>query len=83
MSQKKEKYSDLGSPTGGQGAVFLIGFMGCGKTYWGRQLAQKLQLPFFDLDEKIVEKEERSIRKYLKQKARNTSGCWKKTCCIC
>ncbi|MBD0284976.1 MAG: shikimate kinase [Flavisolibacter sp.] len=41
--------------------IFLIGFMGCGKTHWGRQLSQKLNLPFFDLDEKIVEKEEKSI----------------------
>jgi len=41
--------------------VFLIGFMGCGKTHWGRLLSQKLQVPFFDLDEKIVEKEERPI----------------------
>jgi shikimate kinase len=35
--------------------IFLIGFMGAGKTHWGRQLAQKLGMPFFDLDEKIVE----------------------------
>src|ERR687886_1601662 len=41
--------------------IFLLGFMGCGKTYWGRQLSEKLTLPFFDLDEKIVEKEEKSI----------------------
>jgi shikimate kinase len=41
--------------------IFLIGFMGCGKTHWGRQLGQKLQIPFFDLDEKIVEQEGRSV----------------------
>ena len=41
--------------------IFLLGFMGCGKTHWGKQLSQKLQIPFFDLDEKIVEKEEKSI----------------------
>lgn len=41
--------------------IFLIGFMGCGKTYWGRQLAQKLELPFFDLDHQIEEGEQRSI----------------------
>lgn len=35
--------------------IFLIGFMGAGKTYWGRLLADKLGMPFFDLDEKIVE----------------------------
>jgi len=41
--------------------IFLIGFMGSGKTHWGRLLADKLQLPFFDLDTVITEKEEKSI----------------------
>lgn len=41
--------------------VFLIGFMGCGKTYWGKRLSEKLQLPFFDLDAKIEEHEGRPI----------------------
>ena len=30
--------------------IFLIGFMGSGKTHWGKQLAKQLQIPFFDLD---------------------------------
>jgi len=34
--------------------IFLIGFMGSGKTYWGSRLGQKLGLPFFDLDEQIA-----------------------------
>ncbi len=33
--------------------IFLIGFMGSGKTYWGRQLSEKLNIPFFDLDEQV------------------------------
>lgn len=41
--------------------IFLIGFMGCGKTYWGQRLSEKLSIPFFDLDEKITEHEGRSI----------------------
>ena len=41
--------------------IFLIGFMGCGKTHWGKKLSEKLAIPFFDLDEKIAEQEERSI----------------------
>jgi shikimate kinase len=41
--------------------IFLIGFMGCGKTHWGRELSHKLQLPFFDLDNVIEEKEEKDI----------------------
>ena len=41
--------------------IFLIGFMGCGKTHWGKKISQKLNIPFFDLDEKIIEHEGRSI----------------------
>lgn len=42
--------------------IFLIGFMGSGKTYWGKQLSQKLSIPFFDLDEQIESHEEKSIQ---------------------
>jgi len=41
--------------------VFLIGFMGSGKTHWGRLLSQKLGILFFDLDEQITEHAEKSI----------------------
>lgn len=41
--------------------IFLVGFMGCGKTHWGHALSRKLQIPFFDLDDVIEEKEEKSI----------------------
>ena len=41
--------------------VYLIGFMGCGKTHWGKLLSEKLNLPFFDLDQKIEEHEEKKI----------------------
>ncbi|TAL46124.1 MAG: shikimate kinase [Chitinophagaceae bacterium] len=41
--------------------IFLIGFMGAGKTYWGKQLSHKLQIPFFDLDELIVASEGKEI----------------------
>ncbi|HWR33301.1 MAG TPA: shikimate kinase, partial [Chitinophagaceae bacterium] len=34
--------------------IFLIGFMGSGKTHWGRLLSQKLGIPFFDLDEQVT-----------------------------
>lgn len=37
--------------------IVLIGFMGCGKTRIGRELAHKLKLPFVDVDKEIVEKE--------------------------
>ncbi len=35
--------------------IFLIGFMGSGKTHWGRLLSEKLGIRFFDLDEQVVE----------------------------
>src|SRR5215471_10073133 len=41
--------------------IFLIGFMGSGKTHWGQLLADKLQLPFYDLDTIVTEKEGKSI----------------------
>ena len=41
--------------------IFLIGFMGSGKSYWGRRLSEKLNLPFFDLDEQVVSHEEKSV----------------------
>jgi|SRR5450432_848374 len=37
--------------------IFLIGFMGSGKTYWGTRIAENLHIPFFDLDAVIVHKE--------------------------
>lgn len=33
--------------------VFLVGFMGSGKNWWGRSLAGKLDIPFFDLDAEV------------------------------
>ncbi|MGX5819877.1 shikimate kinase [Chitinophaga lutea] len=37
--------------------IFLLGFMGAGKSYWGKQLSSHWDLPYFDLDEVIVERE--------------------------
>lgn len=34
--------------------IFLIGYMGCGKTTQAKQLAADLQLQFVDLDEEII-----------------------------
>lgn len=41
--------------------IFLIGFMGSGKTHWAKQLADRLKLPLFDLDLEIINSEKRSI----------------------
>jgi len=68
MPYTKENTNQI-SPTGEQGTlrIFLIGFMGCGKTHLGRELSERLQLPFFDLDEKLVEKEEKPINEIFEQ----------------
>jgi shikimate kinase len=42
-------------------AIFLVGFMGAGKTSVGRQLAHRLGWRFLDLDELIEERQGRSI----------------------
>ena len=41
--------------------LFLIGFMGSGKTHWGNHLASRLSLPFYDLDKVISDNERKSI----------------------
>lgn len=41
--------------------IFLLGFMGSGKTHWGGQLSQKLGLPFYDLDEQVTSHEGKTI----------------------
>ncbi len=41
--------------------LVLVGFMGTGKTTVGRLLADRLGLPFVDMDARIVEREQRSI----------------------
>jgi shikimate kinase len=42
-------------------AVFLVGFMGAGKSSVGRILAQQLNWLFEDLDDRIVQREGRSV----------------------
>ncbi len=42
-------------------AIFLVGFMGAGKTSVGRVLAALLGWRFVDLDDRIVQRESRSI----------------------
>ncbi len=41
--------------------VYLIGFMGSGKSHWGRLLSERLQFPFYDLDDVIVTKTGKAI----------------------
>ena len=50
-----------------RGPVFLIGFMGAGKTTAGRALARLLGWDFVDLDDRIVEDEGRGIAQIFKE----------------
>ncbi|MFN4893342.1 MAG: shikimate kinase [Bacteroidota bacterium] len=36
--------------------IFLIGFMGVGKSHWGKRLSLALNYKFIDLDEEIIQK---------------------------
>lgn len=47
--------------------IFLIGYMGCGKSYWGKFLAESLGYDFIDLDELIEKREGLSIPEIFKQ----------------
>ncbi len=42
--------------------IYLVGFMGAGKTTVGRELAARLGVPFFDLDELIESSEKMTIK---------------------
>ena len=51
--------------------VYLIGFMGCGKTTLGRELASKLQYRLIDLDHYIEEKENMKVKEIFAVKGEN------------
>jgi shikimate kinase len=42
--------------------IYLVGFMGSGKTTIGRELAARIDAPFFDLDDLIESSERMSVR---------------------
>jgi shikimate kinase len=48
--------------------IFLLGFMGCGKSYIGKRLAKNINADFLDLDDLIVETNGLSISKIFEQK---------------
>ncbi len=47
--------------------IFLVGYMGCGKTTFGRQLASELGWQFADLDELIEERYKISITDFFEK----------------
>ncbi len=51
--------------------ISITGFMGSGKSLYGKQLANCLDLPFFDLDHYIEQKEKLTINEIFEQKGEN------------
>lgn len=49
-------------------AIYLCGFMGCGKSTIGRKIAEKLGCSFTDMDEYIVETEKMTIPQIFSEK---------------
>lgn len=47
--------------------VFLLGFMGCGKTTVGKLLSQRLGWSFLDIDEEIERRQGRTIKQIFEQ----------------
>lgn len=50
-----------------QGGLFLVGFMGCGKTTVGQMLAHQLSRPFHDLDDAVTAAAGKSIPHIFKE----------------
>tara|TARA_Y100000589_G_scaffold298053_1_gene306290 strand:+ start:181 stop:699 length:519 start_codon:yes stop_codon:yes gene_type:complete len=47
--------------------IFLVGFMGCGKTTFGKKLARQIGWNYIDLDSYIEEKAEKSVPTIFKE----------------
>ncbi|WP_316808370.1 shikimate kinase [Pedobacter agri] len=47
-----------------EGLIFLIGYMGCGKSTKAKQLAHRLECPVIDLDAEIVSKSGKTIAEF-------------------
>ena len=67
--KEKSPLGDLGvsnssSHLGAEGLIFLIGYMGCGKSTKAKQLAHRLECPVVDLDAEIVSKSGKTIAEY-------------------
>ena len=50
--------------------IYLIGFMGCGKSTWGKKLAEKLDCAFIDIDKRIEAIEGGTVAEVFKKKVK-------------
>ncbi|MFW0716293.1 shikimate kinase [Pedobacter sp. N23S346] len=53
-----------GSPLGAEGLIFLVGYMGCGKSTKAKQLAHRLGCSVIDLDTEIVNQSGKTIAEF-------------------
>ena len=60
--------------------VFLIGFMGAGKTTYGRSLAQQTGLRFVDADDYLMERSGCSIPELFAEKGEQGFRQWERQC---
>jgi len=60
--------------------VILIGFRGAGKTTVGKFLAERLNLPFLDLDDEVQRRVGLSIKEMVERYGWSFLGRWKKKC---
>lgn len=51
--------------------IFLLGYMGCGKTSIGKKLAKKLNFQFVDLDKLIETQEKKTTKQIFEEKGEN------------
>jgi shikimate kinase len=51
--------------------IFLLGFMGSGKSYWAEKLAAEMNFPLIELDEEIEKAELSSISRIFEEKGEN------------
>jgi shikimate kinase len=61
---------------------FLIGFMGSGKTHWGKKWAALGEYVFIDMDEVIEKKEGMPISTIFEQKGESYFRNLEQKCCI-
>ena len=47
---------------------FITGFMGSGKTFWGKQWGEQFGLKFYDLDEEIEKREGKPVTAIFEEK---------------
>ncbi len=62
IEENARRALDAARRVGPVGRIFLVGFMGSGKTAVGRRVAERLGIAFVDLDEEIERASGRTIR---------------------